>query len=72
MLGKLIHNINSAKAFIKSIAEVEFKNIGEIVLDAKFVTVIGDGSTDKAVLEQEMWFIRTCKTVVIKVHGHKI
>lgn len=67
-VGQTYRNINSAKTFIKSIAEVEFKNISKIVLDAKFVTVIGDGSTDKAVLEQETWFIRTCKKGVIHSH----
>ncbi|CAC5364605.1 unnamed protein product [Mytilus coruscus] len=60
-IGETYRNTNSAKVFVKSMAEVQFKNIEKVLSHAKFITVIGDGSTDKAVLEQEMWFARSFK-----------
>jgi hypothetical protein len=67
-IGFIYRNINSTKSFIKSIAEVQFKNLSKILSETKFVCVIGDGSTDKSVLEQEMWLARTCKHGIIQTY----
>lgn len=66
-LGRTYRNINSAKVFIQSIADVEFQKIANQIKDTKFLSVIGDGSTDSAVKEQEMWFIRGCRAGIVTV-----
>ena len=42
----------------KAIAQVERKSLASAVKTAKFVAVLSDGSTDSAVCEQEMFFLR--------------
>jgi hypothetical protein len=67
-LGRTYWNINSSKVFIQAIVEVEFKSISNQIRETKFLSVIGDGSTDSAVKEQEMWFVRGCKTGTVTVN----
>ena len=54
--------------FVKAIADVEFFQVKEQVKQAKFLCVIGDGSTDSGVKEQEMWFGRSSNAGVIRVN----
>lgn len=66
-LGRTYRNINSAKVFIQCIADVEFQKIANQIKKTKFLSVIGDGSTDSAVKEQEMWFVRGCRAGIVTV-----
>lgn len=66
-LGRTYRNINSAKVFIQCIADVEFQKIANQIKNTKFLSVIGDGSTDSAVKEQEMWFVRGCRAGIVTV-----
>ena len=67
-LGQTYRNNEAAKMFIKSIAELEFQRVSSKIQESKFVCFIGDGSTDSAVKEQEMWYIRTCVQGVISIN----
>ncbi|XP_014662095.1 PREDICTED: zinc finger protein 862-like [Priapulus caudatus] len=58
-LGETYHNTPAAKEFIKAIAEVHFQEVNHIINKSRFICVIGDGSTDSAIKEQEMWYVRT-------------
>ncbi|KAK3108716.1 hypothetical protein FSP39_014055 [Pinctada imbricata] len=53
-LGSTYRNREFAKCFIESIARTEFEKVASIINNAKFVCVIGDGSTDASVQEQEI------------------
>ena len=57
-IGKTYRNSKSATHFMKAIAQVERKSLASAVKTAKFVSVLSDGSTDSAVCEQEMFFLR--------------
>ena len=59
-LGSTYRNTESAKKFIKAIADTEFSKVSSLVQESKFLCFIGDGSTDSSVKEQEMWFVRSC------------
>jgi len=52
--------IESAKQFTKGIAQVERKSLASAINMAvkMFVSVLSDRSTDSAVCEQEMFFVR--------------
>ncbi|KAK3103242.1 hypothetical protein FSP39_017756 [Pinctada imbricata] len=67
-MGETYRNVMSAKNFVTAIAHVEFRNIAKIVDEAKFLCVIGEGSTDTSIREQEMWFVRLCIKGDIKVY----
>ena len=67
-MGETYRNVMSAKNFVTAIAHVEFRKIAQIVDEAKFLCVIGDGSTDTSIREQEMWFVRLCIKGDIKVY----
>lgn len=67
-LGTSYRNRESSKQFIQAISETEFQKVTAIVNEAKFVCVIGDGSTDSSIREQEMWFIRSCTSGTVSVH----
>lgn len=60
-VGQTYRNIMSAKSFIKAISDDEFKKVKMDILNTNFFCIIGDGSLDSSVLEQEMWFARTCR-----------
>lgn len=57
-IGKTYGNCDSAKQFTKAIAQVERKSLASAINTAKFVSVMSDGSTESAVCEQEMFFVR--------------
>lgn len=50
-------NVNSCKEFLVSIAAVERKKIEQQLKDAKFCTMMSDGSTDVSVIENEIVYI---------------
>lgn len=60
-VGQTYRNIMSAKSFIKAISDDEFKKVKMDLLNTNYLCIIGDGSTDSSVMEQEMWFARTCR-----------
>lgn len=61
-LGQTYRNQETAKVFINAIAEVEFQKVAALFYANKFLCVIGDGSTDSSVTEQDMWYVRTCNS----------
>jgi hypothetical protein len=56
--GTMYHNDKSCKVFIESIASIKEQSIVEAAANARFLTVLADGSTDCSVTEQESVFIR--------------
>ncbi len=50
-----------SRVFIKYIIEAERRKIQEELKDAKFFSVLSDGSTDCAVKEEELVYARFCK-----------
>ena len=58
-IGQTYRNVASAKMFINAIAEVEFNKVTAVIKEGQFMCLIGDGSCDASVKEQEMWFLRT-------------
>ena len=57
-IGKTYRNSESAKKFTKATAQVERKSLASAVKTAKFVSVLSDGSTNSALCEQKMFFLR--------------
>lgn len=70
-LGLTYRNKESAKCFIQAISNVELKSVSNLIEQSKFICVIGDGSTDVSVKEQDMWFVRfsVCGQVFVKFIG---
>ena len=58
-VGQTYRNVTSAKMFINAIIEVEFNRVKSVITEGQFMCLIGDGSTDASVKEQEMSFLRT-------------
>ena len=56
--GKTYLNEQSAKEFTKYIANTERQKLADHVRNAKFISILSDGSTDSSVQEQEMFYIR--------------
>ena len=59
-IGNTYTNRVKALEFSMAIADVELGEVSKEISDSKFVCLMGDGSTDAAVCEQELWFARTC------------
>jgi hypothetical protein len=57
ILGKTYRNTESVKSFIAAIADVEFLKVAKLITDNKFICIIGDGSTDASIHEQDMWYV---------------
>ena len=57
-VGPMYRNDRACKAFVKSIAEVEQRSLEEELKDVRFLTVLADGSTDCAIIEQESVYVR--------------
>ena len=57
-LGTTYRNKVSATNFRSSIAALEFQRVTERMETMKFMCLIGDGSTDVSVQEQELWYVR--------------
>ena len=58
-IGKTYTSRPSAKEFMKYIASVEFNRVSDMIKKSQYFCLIGDGSTDSAVNEQEIWYVRT-------------
>ncbi len=59
-LGQTYRNRASATEFVKYIAESAFSDMKDTFEASKFVSIMGDDSTDISATEQSMWFLRTC------------
>lgn len=51
-------NTESAKEFFKHISEVEREKLANDIKTANFISVLSDGSTDSAIKEQELFYVR--------------
>lgn len=57
-LGATYRNRMQAKEFTHYIAEVERQDISEMLKKTKYLSIMSDGSTDSAVKEEEMVYVR--------------
>jgi hypothetical protein len=57
----------AAADFAHHIAEVERAAVAKEVNDARFASLIVDGATDSAIMEQDIIFVRTCESGQVKV-----
>ncbi|XP_060554316.1 zinc finger protein 862-like [Ruditapes philippinarum] len=64
-VGETYRNAAAAKTFINYIAKNEITKVSSRISTSKFLCIIGDGSTDASVKEQEMWFVRYCREGII-------
>ncbi|XP_060563884.1 uncharacterized protein LOC132723223 [Ruditapes philippinarum] len=64
-VGETYRNEAAAKTFINYIAKNEITKVSSRISTSKFLCIIGDGSTDASVKEQEMWFVRYCREGII-------
>ncbi|XP_060553485.1 zinc finger protein 862-like [Ruditapes philippinarum] len=64
-VGETYRNAAAAKTFIYYIAKNEITKVSSRISTSKFLCIIGDGSTDASVKEQEMWFVRYCREGII-------
>jgi len=46
----------AANSFTHAVASDVFRSLSQFVNDSKFLCIVGDGSTDNSVVEQEMWY----------------
>ncbi|XP_028439583.1 zinc finger protein 862-like [Perca flavescens] len=66
--GSTYVNRKQARVFIKHIAAAERKTIQSKIAAAKFLSIMSDGSTDTALMEQEMLYTRLCNRGKVEVH----
>ena len=57
-MGQNYRNDRSYREFVDVVAETTREDISKEIDDAKFVTVLADGTTDRAVIEQEAVYVR--------------
>lgn len=57
-LGNTYRNDKACREFIKAIAGVENQKFKDVLEDAKFITVLSDGSTDVSATENEIVYAR--------------
>ena len=57
-VGRTYRSDKCCRDFVEDIAEVERRKLEEDVRTATFISIICDGSTDSAVVEEEMVFVR--------------
>ena len=57
-IGMTYRNDKQAKIFINMIAEVERKHLADLVQNAKFISLISDGTTDMSITEAEIVYVR--------------
>lgn len=65
-VGITYRNRTAATTFLTSMAAAEFKSVASTCANSHFFCVIGDGSTDTSVKEQEMWFLRSARGGIIQ------
>ncbi|XP_014668748.1 PREDICTED: zinc finger protein 862-like isoform X2 [Priapulus caudatus] len=61
VLGETYRNDKACKQFVTAISDVERERIVAKLSENKFLTVISDGSTDTAILENEVVYCRTAR-----------
>lgn len=59
-VGSTYRNDKQARTFMGYIAAVERRRIGGGIQRAKFLSLLSDGSTDSAVKEEELVYVRYC------------
>ena len=57
-MGKNYLNRQSCKVFVTSIGDVLRNETCEFIRNARFISILSDGSTDKGILEQEIVYLR--------------
>ena len=57
-MGVNYQNRQVASAFIKSIAEVQRQDTMRSLKEARFFSIMADGSTDRSIAEQESVYVR--------------
>ena len=57
-MGVDYQNRQGAFAFIKSIAEVQRQDTMRSLKEARFFSIMADGSTDRSIAEQESVYVR--------------
>ena len=57
-VGSTYRRDKSCREFVSIIAQVEAEKLKQSVRDARFISIMCDGSTDSAVVEEEMIFVR--------------
>ena len=67
-IGNTYRNDKQCAKFIHHIAQAQSKEIKEMVAEAKFVSLICDGSTDNSHTEAELVYVRYCHQGSINVH----
>ena len=67
-IGKTYVNRKQARVFIKHIAAVQRGALQSKLSETQYVAVLSDGSTDSAVLEQEILYLRICRHGKVEVH----
>jgi len=67
-VGETYLNTNSAKSFVHFIAEEERGRMTKEYANAKFLAVLSDGSTDSAVVEEEIVYVRFAVAGKINTH----
>lgn len=60
-MGETYIHSNAAKTFVSFISMNELSKVSNRIHVSKFICVIGDGSTDSSIKEQEMWYVRHCE-----------
>ncbi|KAK2147289.1 hypothetical protein LSH36_561g02029 [Paralvinella palmiformis] len=66
-IGTDYRSDKAAADFAHHIAEVEREAVAKEVNDARFASLIVDGATDSAIMEQDIIFVRTCESGQVKV-----
>ena len=61
-IGSTYLNSNACKTFCKFIAESKRLNLHNIIANAKFYSVLMDGSTDVSNIDEEMFLVLWCDT----------
>ncbi|XP_021365405.1 zinc finger protein 862-like [Mizuhopecten yessoensis] len=57
-MGSMYQNYNGCKVIVSSIVDTEKSKIIEVLRNARFLSVLSEGSTDSSVTEQETVFVR--------------
>ena len=66
LAGEDHQNRFAAREFIASIAAVLRNSNAQSIIESRFLSLLGDGSTDRSIIEQESAFVRYCDQGVPK------
>ena len=66
-MGATYRNRTSAKEFMAYTALAALKDVAYNIKTCKFISIMGDDSTDCATVEQSMWFTQTASQGKVKV-----